>query len=415
MAIDHIHTSLLTATLCVLPCSIVVRSTALSEEQWEWQPHILSLAYSVDGDEPKDCHIYYSKAALHSVEILADEGATLAITSIRCALRPTRKVAGVDVVRMEGLKDIPGPPHEPLQIRVKVSIRKFWGRKSKDEWYDAEDSHLTPWLNVDGDATTLLLRDCSWRVGEDWDLVRLQIEKLGDASQPIIVKQHEIPLRPTSLKAQLRWNVRHNVSNTIAVQHPWIIKVVATAMIALVVLLIAVSIVGIILIRRYSRSQEVEDTTYRNDRYHFSFTIPRNWERRPLVREFTATGGQVAIALRRRGRHFNATFNVSVGPLDRPEWKDKEVRAAASREFVVSSEPQHLHLTVTTSDTIGGEGNTVCVEYRRRGILDGQPTEDRNGLISILHNGFEYAIQWGASPDFEHAVKAVIASFTFHD
>jgi hypothetical protein len=84
---------------------------------------------------------------------------------------------------------------------------------------------------------------------------------------------------------------------------------------------------------------------YLNEKYQFSFATPRQWERRPLVTEFVATGGQVATAHRRRRRLFNATFDVSVGTLDRPEGHDKVVRAAAICEFLKGN-PQHQEISV---------------------------------------------------------------------
>jgi hypothetical protein len=103
-----------------------------------------------------------------------------------------------------------------------------------------------------GTSSEIALHDCSWRVGKDWDMVGLQIEQSADASQPDVVRQHEIALKPTSLKGQVRWKVRHNAYNTLAVEHPSTDKLINRVVIAILVLGL-ITIVGILVAERCSR------------------------------------------------------------------------------------------------------------------------------------------------------------------
>ena len=62
---------------------------------------------------------------------------------------------------------------------------------------------------------------------------------------------------------------------------------------------------------------------------------------------------------------------------------------------------------------MGGEPNTVSAEYETETDIRGVTGRRRNGLISIMHNGLEYALQWSAERDFEDKVKGIIDSFKF--
>ena len=64
------------------------------------------------------------------------------------------------------------------------------------------------------------------------------------------------------------------------------------------------------------RLASASDTRYDDPLFNFSLIIPPGWVKQKLVEEFVRTGGRLAIS------HVShaATFNVSVGPPDRPEW-----------------------------------------------------------------------------------------------
>lgn len=163
-----------------------------------------------------------------------------------------------------------------------------------------------------------------------------------------------------------------------------------------------------------SNRPQADDAVYSDQRFAFCFTIPKHWERRPLDRRFTGTGGQVAIALRQRGNWFGASFNVSVGALAQPEWSNKDTRARAAREFI-THDAANRDIVVMASASVAGEENTVCVEYQQHGVIDGMPSYAKHGFISIVHRGLEYTIQWKALPDDEESVRSIIRSFRFTD
>lgn len=157
------------------------------------------------------------------------------------------------------------------------------------------------------------------------------------------------------------------------------------------------------------RQNTDKPSKYENTKYGFSFTIPAGWVRQRLLQPFISTEGQIAIS----HKTHRATFNVSAGPPDRPEWREKETRARAVRDFLTKAPRRIGSVEVTTSASVGGELNTVFAEYETEIDIRGVSRRRRNGLISIIHNGLEYAIQWSAEPDFEEQVKGIIDSFKF--
>lgn len=157
------------------------------------------------------------------------------------------------------------------------------------------------------------------------------------------------------------------------------------------------------------RQNTDEPSKYTNTEYGFSFTIPTGWVKQRLVQQFLSTGGQVAIS----HETHKATFNVSVGPPDRLEWREKETRARAVRDFLTRVQGRIGSVKVMTSTSAGGESNTVSAEYIAQRDIWGVSVKVREGLISIIHNELEYTIQWSAMPGYESQVREIIASFKF--
>lgn len=152
-----------------------------------------------------------------------------------------------------------------------------------------------------------------------------------------------------------------------------------------------------------------ENRTYENIEYGFSFIIPAGWVKRKLPREFSTTGGQIQIT----HQHGRASFNVSVGLLDPPEWKDKEIRARALYSYLSGASGDNREIHVDTKKGVGGATNAIVAEYIKNWPIPGIKLIAKGGLISIFHNGLDYAIQWHALPDFEAAVRSIISSFKF--
>lgn len=164
------------------------------------------------------------------------------------------------------------------------------------------------------------------------------------------------------------------------------------------------ALLGLIAERRQSCN---ERCTYTNTTYGFSFIIPAGWLKKKLVQQFSITGGQIAIS----HKTHRATFNVSVGPPDRSEWTEREARAIAVRDYLRSVPERIGDIEVNTSISVGAESNTVSAEYETD---VGHASRKRlSGLISIIHNGLEYAIQWSAERDFKEQVKEITNSFKF--
>jgi hypothetical protein len=149
------------------------------------------------------------------------------------------------------------------------------------------------------------------------------------------------------------------------------------------------------------------DTLYVDPLFHFTLTIPPGWVKQSLVGAFAQTGGRVAISHTSHA----ATFNVSVGPPDKPAWLAAEPRSLAAAEYVRKIPLRIGPVTTVDPTPIGGEANVVIVEYATQAPVGGQMRERKNGLISIVHNGLEYTLQWSAEQDYEKQVRAIIQSF----
>ena len=144
------------------------------------------------------------------------------------------------------------------------------------------------------------------------------------------------------------------------------------------------------------------DERYVDPLFHFSLTIPAGWVRQKLVGEFVGTGGRLAIS------HVShaATFNVSVGPPDRPEWLATEARSRAAAEYVKKISSRVGPVSVIDSIPISGEANVVVVEYGTQTTVGGDVRRRNNGLISIVHKGIEYTLQWSAEQRYESQARS---------
>lgn len=156
------------------------------------------------------------------------------------------------------------------------------------------------------------------------------------------------------------------------------------------------------------RQASSADTHYADPIFHFSLTIPPGWVKQSLVGAFAQTGGRVAISHTSHA----ATFNVSVGPPDKPAWLAAEPRSRAAAEYVKTIPFRIGPVTTVDPTPIGGEANVVIVEYATQAPVGGQMGQRRNGLISVVHHGLEYTLQWSAEKEFEDQARAIIKSFT---
>jgi tetratricopeptide (TPR) repeat protein len=150
-------------------------------------------------------------------------------------------------------------------------------------------------------------------------------------------------------------------------------------------------------------------STYTDTENSLSLIIPADWLKQRSVQDFSDAGGQIAIS----HKTHRATFTVSVGPPDKPEWIAQEARATAVREYLAHVPGRVSDAAVTTFRSVGGEQNTVWAEYQTESTICGATRRQQAGLISIVHHGLEYALQWSAEPDLEQQAKAIVDSFTF--
>lgn len=140
-----------------------------------------------------------------------------------------------------------------------------------------------------------------------------------------------------------------------------------------------------------------------------SFDIPPNWANQKLQPSFVRGGGRIAISHRSHA----ATFNLSVGRLEEPEYQLPEVRAAAVKTFVSKIPHRIGDIEVRTFVPIDGENNVVVAEYDTGTLVWEAVRQRRNGFLSIVHDGLEFALQWSAESDNEGETRGIVASFRF--
>ena len=158
------------------------------------------------------------------------------------------------------------------------------------------------------------------------------------------------------------------------------------------------------------RRRLVDDSgVYHDSRYSFSFCIPPGWLKQKLVPEFVNSGGRAAISHKTHA----ATFNISAGALDRPEWSFPEVRVVAAQDLLLKTTGLVGGVNVKTLVPVSGEENVVIAEYYTRATMAGVERRRNNGLVSILHNGVEFVVQWSAEAEYEGQVRDMLESFKF--
>lgn len=162
------------------------------------------------------------------------------------------------------------------------------------------------------------------------------------------------------------------------------------------------------LLQSISERQDGADAehTYTHPQYGFSIIIPSEWVAERLLPQFSSEGGQVAVS----HKTHTATLNVAVGTTD---LKEVEARAGVLRDYVAALPERIGDFEVKVGTAVGGEPNSVGAEYTARVVMAGVPMTRKSGLISIVHGGLEYSVQWSAVSDHEDDVKVILSSFRF--
>lgn len=142
-----------------------------------------------------------------------------------------------------------------------------------------------------------------------------------------------------------------------------------------------------------------EEQEYVDPVFHFHLEIPPKWRRMALVPEFQSTGGRIALA-----HPDGAVFNVSCGPLDPGIPEDKIARAVLAAKYLAQSVAFAIATPLRDVTTeIPGEDNVARVEVATR--------QGFEGLISILHHGVEFTLQYQGNDDTRPQLEALITSF----
>ena len=142
-----------------------------------------------------------------------------------------------------------------------------------------------------------------------------------------------------------------------------------------------------------------DDTDYVDPEFHFTLRIPGGWRQAALVPRFRSTGGRLALTASN-----GAVFNVSCGAPDPAMPSDKIARVERAREFLAQSVPAVVGPPLRDVTTpISGEMNVARAEI--------STVQGFHGLISILHEGIEYVLQYGGNERTRSQVEMLIASF----
>lgn len=143
---------------------------------------------------------------------------------------------------------------------------------------------------------------------------------------------------------------------------------------------------------------------YTDRKYRYSFEVPSGWRQQRRKSWFLFTGGKVAY----ESGDGRASFNFSVGKLDRPEWSDRATRRSAMTDFLRRAPGSY-----STQDSgelevrLGGESHTVAFWHL---WPSGHGT-----VVSAYHDGIEYVFQSNDAvhPQHEQEIKRVVDSFRF--
>ncbi len=178
---------------------------------WSWKPYVAEIDYSV-GDGPVQTLRLVGKSVDTSPQIDFDPGKKVRVHKARYGLFPSCYRMGTRVLQFENFGDLPRPESHP-RIRLRAAIRKHWGSRPREEWYDEEGTRVSDWLNVDAQVSEVAWRP-EWDLEKDWDMLRLQVEVEGGGPE----ESADVPvmLRPSDGKAQ--WDIRHNIFNTLLVE-----------------------------------------------------------------------------------------------------------------------------------------------------------------------------------------------------
>ena len=152
-----------------------------------------------------------------------------------------------------------------------------------------------------------------------------------------------------------------------------------------------------------------ENSKYNNSEFGFSLIIPSGWYKQKLNQKFLKTGGILSIShLTHKG-----TLNISVGPPDKYEWKNKEKREISLRNYLKTMPRRIYNVKINTFSQVAGKSNVVSAVYETYICISLRKQKQTNGLISIIHNHLEYAIQWTSEFDSVEEIKKIVNTFKF--
>ena len=178
---------------------------------WSWKPCVAEFDYSTEGGQVQTIRVVGTAPDAHP-RIDFAPGKKLKIHRVRYGLFPTCYRMGARLLQFENFGDLPRPDTFP-RIRLRATVRKYWGNKPREEWYDEESSRVSDWLNVETQVREIDWFP-EWDLESDWDMLRFQVEVEGQgfdesAETPIV-------LHPSNGGTQ--WDIRHNIFNTLRIE-----------------------------------------------------------------------------------------------------------------------------------------------------------------------------------------------------
>jgi hypothetical protein len=147
---------------------------------------------------------------------------------------------------------------------------------------------------------------------------------------------------------------------------------------------------------------------YVDKKFGFSFEIPDEWRKKRRKLWFLLTGGRVVY----QSADGEAHINISVGKLNKLEWKEREIRKAAMENFLERAPARNFYVGEIKELLLNGENNTVAYAHQWYGVYD---EVLRGKMISALHDGREYVLQTRnrLSEQHEPEINQIIKSFKF--
>jgi hypothetical protein len=283
---------------------------------------------------------------------------------------------------------------ESVRLVVELSVRLFPLRVAQ---------LLDPGISSSFDDK-LGFEDAGFRTWSDW---RRAVDALRQIAR-VIVLDTRIDTHPVREEARLLLTDPMSHTKAVFVGHPSgrcpVLEALPTvpplATLRIVEEKNVVPLVARLIANPQATSSPTPQRPFSDHEGGFSLVIPAGWRTGHTSEEFRYHGGRATFSADGGG-----TLNISCGDPDPGTPTDYEDRTSDAREFLSRITPATGYSIVARSGDVAGERNVAWVEAGWQGHF--------HGILSIIHQGLEYVIQYQGTARHRADIEAIVASFHF--